>query len=165
MAILFSSQLSPSISLKTKRGLNKGRSGEKEHNFYSCTLFSLCSVVEEGLDIRQRNVDNVMLLFALTFQKLFWPHGAFLRNARNNEETLRKEAIERTDLKLKDTSRLVSVEAAPSTDKVESTGAIVRILVMNYVITYSLLGFVTNESYVILIKDESCVIFVVSQTL
>ncbi|KAM7257905.1 hypothetical protein ACFE04_013646 [Oxalis oulophora] len=123
------------------------------------------SVVEEGLDIRQRNVDNVMLLFALTFQKLFWPHGAFLRNARNNEETLRKEAIERTDLKMKDTSRLVSVEAAPSTDKVESTGAIVRILVMNYVRTYSLLGFVTNESYVILIKDESCVIFVVSQAL
>ncbi|KAM7280117.1 hypothetical protein ACFE04_007251 [Oxalis oulophora] len=130
----------------------------------SCVSAVDVAVVEEGLDIRQRNVDNVMLLFALTFQKLFWPHGAFLRNARN-EETLRKEAIERTDLKLKDTSRLVSVEAAPSTDKVESTGAIVRILVMNYVRTYPLLGFVTNESYVILIKDESCVIFVVSQAL
>ncbi|KAF2315141.1 hypothetical protein GH714_038252 [Hevea brasiliensis] len=53
-------------------------------------------------------------------------HGAFLRNARNSEQTLLKEAIERTDLShLKDTSRLISVDSTPETVyEVESTGAI-----------------------------------------
>lgn len=56
-------------------------------------------------------------------------HGAFLRNARNSEETLRKEAIERTDLShLKGTSRLISVDTTPGTVyQVESTGAIVSL--------------------------------------
>lgn len=56
-------------------------------------------------------------------------HEAFLRNARNSEETLRKEAIERTDLShLKDTSWLISAEATPGTVyQVESTGAVVSL--------------------------------------
>ena len=56
-------------------------------------------------------------------------HEAFLRNARNSEETLRKEAIERTDLShLKGTSRLISAEASPGTVyQVESTGAVVSL--------------------------------------
>lgn len=56
-------------------------------------------------------------------------HAAFLRNARNSEETLRKEAIERTDLShVKDTSRLISQEAILGTVyQVESTGAIVSL--------------------------------------
>lgn len=56
-------------------------------------------------------------------------HATFLRNARNSEETLRKEAIERTDLShLKDTSRLISVDAMPGTVyQVESTGAVVSL--------------------------------------
>lgn len=67
---------------------------------------------------------------------LFWvpcrgnlSHEAFLRNARNSEETLRKEAIERTDLShLKDTSRLISVDTTPGTVyQVESTGAVVSL--------------------------------------
>lgn len=56
-------------------------------------------------------------------------HEAFLRNARNSEETLRKEAIERTDLShLKDTSWLISAEATPGTVyQVEATGAVVSL--------------------------------------
>lgn len=56
-------------------------------------------------------------------------HEAFLRNARNSEETLRKEAIERTDLShLKDTSRLISVDTRPGTVyQVKSTGAVVSL--------------------------------------
>lgn len=56
-------------------------------------------------------------------------HEAFLRNARNSEETLRKEAIERTDLShLKDASRLISVDTSPGTVyQVESTGAVVSL--------------------------------------
>lgn len=56
-------------------------------------------------------------------------HEAFLRNARNSEETLRREAIERTDLShLKDTSRLISVDTRPGTVyQVESTGAVVSL--------------------------------------
>lgn len=57
-------------------------------------------------------------------------HEAFLRNARNSEETLRKEAIERTDLShLKGNSRLISsAEATPGTVyQVESTGAVVSL--------------------------------------
>lgn len=56
-------------------------------------------------------------------------HAAFLRNARNSEETLRKEAIERTDLShLKDISRFISMDATPGTMyQVESTGAIVSL--------------------------------------
>lgn len=56
-------------------------------------------------------------------------HSTFLRNARNSEETLRKEAIERTDLShLKDTSRLISVDMVPGTVyQVESTGAVVSL--------------------------------------
>lgn len=56
-------------------------------------------------------------------------HEAFLRNARNSEETLRKEAIERTDLSnLKDTSRLISVDTVQGTVyQVQSTGAVVSL--------------------------------------
>ena len=53
----------------------------------------------------------------------------FLKNARNSEETLRKEAIERTDVShLKGSSRLVSAENAPgSVYQVPSTGATVSL--------------------------------------
>lgn len=56
-------------------------------------------------------------------------HAAFLRNARNSEETLRKEAVERTDLShLEDTSRLISMDTTPGTVyQVESTGAVVSL--------------------------------------
>ena len=56
-------------------------------------------------------------------------HETFLRNARNSEETLRKEAIERTDLThLKGSSKLASVDILPgSIYRVESTGAIVSL--------------------------------------
>jgi endoribonuclease Dicer len=56
-------------------------------------------------------------------------HEAFLRNARNSEETLRKEAIERTDLShLDGTSVLSPVDTSPdSMYQVESTGAVVSL--------------------------------------
>lgn len=68
-------------------------------------------------------------LFFLSFSRGNLSHEAFLRNARNSEETLRKEAIERTDLShLKDNSRLISVEAVPGTVyQVQSTGAVVSL--------------------------------------
>lgn len=54
---------------------------------------------------------------------------AFLKNARNSEETLRKEAIERTDIShLKDNCSINSGEdIASSVYQVESTGAVVSL--------------------------------------
>lgn len=56
-------------------------------------------------------------------------HVAFLKNARNSEETLRKEAIERTDIShLKDTCGINSGEAVGGTMyQVKSTGAVVSL--------------------------------------
>lgn len=54
-------------------------------------------------------------------------HEAFLRNARNSEETLRKEAIERTDIShIKDISKLGEVTQG-TVYQVESTGAVVSL--------------------------------------
>jgi len=56
-------------------------------------------------------------------------HEAFLKHARSSEETLRKEAIERTDLSHLDaTSMLSPVDTSPdSMYQVESTGAVVSL--------------------------------------
>lgn len=54
---------------------------------------------------------------------------AFLKNARNSEETLRKEAVERTDVShIKDTCSQISADAGAGTMyQVESTGAVVSL--------------------------------------
>ncbi|XP_075650109.1 endoribonuclease Dicer homolog 1-like [Castanea sativa] len=113
------------------------------------TLLVATSVAEEGLDIRQCNVvirfdlAKTVLAYIQSRGRARKPgsdyilmvsrgnlsHEAFLRNARNSEEILRKEAIERTDLShIKDISRLISVDSSPGTIyQVESTGAVVSL--------------------------------------
>lgn len=56
-------------------------------------------------------------------------HAAFLKNARNSEETLRREAVERTDLSCyKDLAKFDLIDNTPGlTYQVESTGAVVTL--------------------------------------
>ncbi|KAK6916929.1 Ribonuclease III domain [Dillenia turbinata] len=113
------------------------------------TLLVATSVAEEGLDIRQCNVvirfdlAKTVLAYIQSRGRARKPgsdyilmvesensaHEAFLRNARNSEETLRKEAIARTDLShLKGISRSMTADIIPgSVYQVESTGAIVSL--------------------------------------
>uniref|UniRef100_A0A7N0UKV6 Uncharacterized protein n=1 Tax=Kalanchoe fedtschenkoi TaxID=63787 RepID=A0A7N0UKV6_KALFE len=113
------------------------------------TLLVATSVAEEGLDIRQCNVvirfDLAKTVLAyiqsrgrarkpgsdyiLMSERGNLSHAAFLKNARNSEETLRREAVERTDLScVKDVSKLVLMDNIPGIAyQVESTGAVVTL--------------------------------------
>ncbi|CAM8960945.1 unnamed protein product [Rhodiola kirilowii] len=113
------------------------------------TLLVATSVAEEGLDIRQCNVvirfdlAKTVLAYIQSRGRARKPgsdyilmsergnssHLAFLKNARNSEETLRREAVERTDLSgVKDLSKFELIDNLPGiTYQVESTGAVVTL--------------------------------------
>lgn len=79
------------------------------------------------LSMRRLSDGALMFTIGKPFCRGNLSHEAFLRNARNSEETLRKEAIERTDIShLKDTSKLGEV-AQGVVYQVESTGAVVSL--------------------------------------
>ena len=94
----------------------------------SRAVWTLRHVLHDGLThvTRSFSVFNTVLC-NIFFNRGNLQHEAFLRNAKNSEETLRKEAIERTDLgEKRESAILASIDVGEGEIyQVPATGAVV----------------------------------------